>query len=257
MNNRSILIVIGFMLAVLILLVFIKPEMMISPGKVIDAHHEFASDCFKCHTPLLGSTPDKCIACHKVAEIGIKTTKGQDITGEDKNVAFHQKLVEDECVACHSDHKGVMFFRPPNQFSHELLQVATQKQCDSCHQGPDDTLHRKIKGNCGQCHTQDAWQPATFEHEKYFILDRDHDADCATCHVDNNYASYTCYGCHEHSRAGVRGEHHEEGIRDFENCVECHRSADEDEAERIWKRKRRSEDHYRDSDERHRYRDDD
>lgn len=31
----------------------------------------------------------------------------------------------------------------------------------------------------------------------------------------------------------------EEGIRDFENCVKCHRSADEDEAERAWKSIRR------------------
>lgn len=32
-------------------------------------------------------------------------------------------------------------------------------------------------------------------------------------------------------------EHVEEGIRDYENCVECHRSGDEDEAKRIWRSK--------------------
>ena len=32
-----------------------------------------------------------------------------------------------------------------------------------------------------------------------------------------------CYGCHEHTPANIRAEHEEEGIRDFENCVECHR----------------------------------
>ena len=60
-----------------------------------------------------------------------------------------------------------------------------------------------------------------------------------TCHVDNIYDAYTCYGCHEHSRAKIRREHLEEGIRDYENCAECHRSGDEDEAERLWKSKRR------------------
>ena len=87
-------------------------------------------------------------------------------------------------------------------------------------------------------HTQEAWLPATFEHEKYFRFDRHHDTDCATCHVNNDYGSYTCYGCHEHSRSKIRAEHVEEGIYQYENCVECHRSGDEDEAERIWRSKR-------------------
>ena len=239
MSKRLILFIITAIVVVLVFLVFTQPQLMISPGKVIDAHREFAEDCFKCHTPMLGSTAQKCIACHTVAEIGIKTTKGRDITRDAKDAAFHQELVVAECVACHSDHKGVMKFRPANQFSHALLPPATQRQCDHCHDNPGDSLHKKIKGNCGECHTQDAWQPATFEHEKYFRFDRDHDTDCDTCHVDNNYARYTCYGCHEHSRSNVREEHLEEGIKDFKNCVECHRSADEDEAERIWERKRR------------------
>jgi hypothetical protein len=53
--------------------------------------------------------------------------------------------------------------------------------------------------------------------------------------MDNDFNQYTCYGCHEHSRSNIRGEHREEGIYDYENCVECHRSADEDEAERLWR----------------------
>ena len=59
-----------------------------------------------------------------------------------------------------------------------------------------------------------------------------------TCHIDNDYSNYTCYGCHEHSRSKIREEHVEEGIYDYENCVECHRSGDEDEAECIWRSKR-------------------
>ncbi|MEZ5588318.1 MAG: hypothetical protein R3E46_14700 [Sedimenticolaceae bacterium] len=56
-------------------------------------------------------------------------------------------------------------FRPISQFSHTLLQQGLQEQCDSCHGGPGDALHLKIEGNCAQCHTQQAWLPATFEHE--------------------------------------------------------------------------------------------
>lgn len=49
------------------------------------------------------------------------------------------------------------------------------------------------------------------------------DGTCETCHKNNDYSLYTCYGCHEHSQAKIRAEHVEEGIQNFENCVECHR----------------------------------
>jgi hypothetical protein len=48
--------------------------------------------------------------------------------------------------------------------------------------------------------------------------------------VANDYKKYTCYGCHEHTPAKIKREHLEEGIRNFDNCVECHRSGDKDEA---------------------------
>lgn len=240
MKNKAIIIVAINLFALILLAIFL-PQLMISPGKPIDAHAEIATDCFACHTVFIGSTPDKCITCHKVKEIGIKTTKGIPIAKEKKNVAFHQKLIEEDCIACHSDHKGVKAFRPISQFSHKLLDPTLQKQCNDCHSNPGDALHLKIKGNCGQCHTQESWLPATFDHEKYFRFDRHHDTDCATCHVNNNYDSYTCYGCHEHSRSEIREEHIEEGIVNYEDCVECHRSGDEEEAEYIWRSMRKKQ----------------
>ena len=237
MKNKTVILIVAVNLAALVLLAIFTPQLMVSPGKPIDAHAELATDCFACHTAFIGSPPAKCIVCHKVEEIGKKTTKGLPIEKEKKNVAFHQKLIEDDCVSCHSDHKGVKAFRPISHFSHNLLEKTLQKQCDSCHSNPVDDLHRKVKGNCSQCHTQDAWTPATFEHEKYFRFDKDHDTECETCHINNDYADYTCYGCHEHSRSEIREEHVEEGIRDYENCTECHRSGDEDEAKRIWRSK--------------------
>jgi hypothetical protein len=235
MNRKAVLSVILANLAFLLALAFVYPHLMISPGKLIDAHLELTTDCFACHTPFLGSTPEKCIVCHKVDEIGLVTTKGLPIAGEKKGVAFHQKLVEDDCVACHSDHKGVKAFRPIGQFSHALLDPSLEKQCDGCHGSPGDALHQKIVGNCGQCHTQDAWTPATFDHDQYFRFDQNHTTECVTCHIDNDYGKYTCYGCHEHSRSKIREEHVEEGIYDYENCVECHRSGDEHEAELLWR----------------------
>lgn len=238
MKNKIIILSVSALLALLVLLTIFRPEMMIRPGKLIDAHADLASDCFGCHTPLLGSTPEKCIACHKVAEIGKQTTKGLAIAGEKKNVAFHQKLIEDDCVACHSDHNGVKAFRPIGQFSHKLLEPAVIKECNGCHKNPGDALHQKIEGNCSSCHILQRWTPATFEHEKYFRFDKHHRTECETCHMENDYSSYTCYGCHEHSRSKIREEHVEEGIYDYETCVDCHRSGDEDEAKYLWRANR-------------------
>lgn len=238
MKHKTTLLIVAANLAVLILLAVTVPHLMISPGNPIQAHAGFADDCFACHAPFIGSTAERCISCHKVEEIGIKTTKGMPIGKEKKSVVFHQKLVERDCVACHSDHKGVKAFRPISRFSHDLLEPTLQKQCDGCHLNPGDALHFKIKGNCAQCHTFDGWTPATFDHDSYFLLDRDHDAECETCHVGSDYNNYTCYGCHEHSRSNIREEHYEEGIRDYENCVECHRSGDEDEAKWRWRSRR-------------------
>ncbi len=238
MKHKTITLIVAVNLAALVLLAILSPHLMISPGKPIAAHAEFATDCFACHTPFIGSTPSKCIACHKTEEIGIKTTKGLAIDREDKNVAFHQELIEEDCVACHSDHKGVQAFRPIGQFSHQLLQPNVEKQCDGCHVNPGDPLHQKIEGSCNSCHTQERWTPATFEHKKYFRFDKHHRTDCKSCHIENDYSTYTCYGCHEHSRSKIREEHVEEGIYDYEICVECHRSGDEDEAKHLWRTKR-------------------
>lgn len=235
MKNKIVIAVVLVNLAVLLVLAFVYPQQMVSPGSPIAAHAEIATDCFACHSPFLGSSAAKCVTCHKVDEIGLMTTKGLPIGKEKKNVAFHQKLIEDDCVACHSDHKGVKAFRPIGRFTHRLLEPAVREQCDGCHSRPGDALHQKITGNCKQCHSQEAWSPATFEHDKYFRFDRHHDTQCETCHVSNIYDRYTCYGCHEHSRSSIREEHVEEGIRDYENCVECHRSGDEDEAKYLWR----------------------
>ena len=236
-KNIPVLLVSANLLVIVLLSLFL-PELMISPGKTIDAHAEISSDCFACHSVFIGSPQEKCIACHQVDEIGLKTSKGLSIDKENKNVAFHQQLLQDDCTSCHSDHKGVKAFRPISQFSHNLLQPALQEKCDSCHQNPDDRLHKKITGNCKQCHSQDSWTPATFDHDEYFRFDRHHDTECETCHIQNDYSEYSCYGCHEHSRSKIRSEHYEEGIRDYENCAECHRSGDEHEAKRLWRSKR-------------------
>ncbi|MFH1496052.1 MAG: class III cytochrome C family protein [Pseudomonadota bacterium] len=210
-------------------LVFTYPHLMVEPGKLIPGHKQLEADCFACHTPLKGADSKLCVSCHKPDEIGRLTTVGLPIAKPLTSTPFHQKLVSQDCLACHSDHAGVKRFRRQGRFSHALLNKETREQCQDCHKSPTDSLHQQITGNCSQCHSQDKWVPATFDHNKYFELDRDHSAKCVTCHVRNDYQRYTCYGCHEHTPGNIRSKHIEEGIRDYNNCVECHRNANEDD----------------------------
>ena len=279
MKGHWLWIVIVANLLVLVGLVFVYPHLMVSPGPLVPGHAALATNCFACHAPLRGASTDRCVACHALRDIGLRTTKGVAIKAAwaagatQLKVSFHQELTEQNCMACHSDHAGPKLTqRSQKRFSHALLRTETRDRCESCHstpsnemhrnlrigcakchrveawkpasfdhtalpaaelgrcetchKAPSDSLHRRILGNCGQCHTPKAWKPATFEHDKFFVIDKDHDASCATCHTADDYSQYTCYGCHEHTPANVRGKHIEEGIQHFENCVKCHRSAD-------------------------------
>lgn len=227
--NRIVKIILAVNLIAIAILVFVYPHLMVGPGKLIPGHKQLEADCFACHAAFTGADSERCVTCHKPAEIGRLTTAGLPIKNPLTSTPFHQKLISQDCVACHSDHAGVKRFRQQGMFNHNLLNKQTREQCHGCHKSPADSLHKQITGNCGQCHDQEQWTPATFDHNKYFELDRDHNARCVTCHERNDYSRYTCYGCHEHSPSGIRREHIEEGIRNFDNCVECHRNANEDD----------------------------
>ena len=227
-KGRWLLWVIAANLMALVALAFVYPHLMVSPGPVVAAHAEIATDCFACHKPWRGASAPLCISCHALPDIGLRTSKGVAIVKASSppriKAAFHQDLIEQDCVACHTDHRSPRLAQQNRKsFSHQLLRTSVRQQCESCHQKPTDKLHQKLSGDCQACHRQDAWKPATFEHDKLFVLDRDHNAECATCHKASNYSTYTCYGCHEHTAANIRNEHEKEGIRDYQDCVECHR----------------------------------
>lgn len=225
--SRTLKFVLLVNLVALAVLAFVYPHLMVGPGKLIPGHKQLETDCFACHAPFKGASSEQCTDCHKLADIGRLTTLGQPIAKPLTSTPFHQQLVSRDCIACHSDHAGVKSFKQEGHFNHALLKAETRQECQQCHKSPSDSLHKQVSGKCTQCHKQERWTPATFDHDKYFALDNDHNTRCVTCHVRNDYSRYTCYGCHEHSLANIRGEHIEEGIRDFDNCVKCHKSSRE------------------------------
>jgi hypothetical protein len=164
----------------------------------------------------------------------------------------HDRLPRDlagDCAACHNgqipedalhhdvggscgDCHGMASWSPAD-FDHALLGAAPA--CGTCHLAdkPVDDLHRTLDpvANCTPCHRTKAWKPADYDHTPWFRFDRNHPARCADCHMPGKgYQDYSCTGCHIHSPARVAAEHRKEGIVDWRNCVECHRSGDEDEA---------------------------
>lgn len=180
--------------------------------------------CTSCHTDHAGLNPtlatkgfehgmlpktiiNDCIACHQ---------KPAD--------KLHQQLTN-ACAKCHTTTTWKQEFA----FDHDLIQPANRNNCVACHETPTDAFHRRLKDNCTKCHSTDKWVPSTFDHSAYFVLDGDHNARCETCHLNNNYDTYTCYGCHEHTVSNILNEHREEGISNITNCASCHKSGDENE----------------------------
>ncbi|MEQ1527932.1 MAG: cytochrome c3 family protein [Methylococcales bacterium] len=224
--NTILKIILAINLTVIALLVFIYPHLMVAPGKLIQGHQHLETDCFACHSPFTGADSERCLVCHKLAEIGLLTSTGQVIAKPANVIRFHQQLAGRNCIACHSDHDSIKRSQHQGQFNHALLKKELGSRCHDCHAVPKDLLHQQIAGNCSQCHNQEKWLPTTFDHHKYFKLDNEHNARCVVCHGGSDFSRYTCYGCHEHTPETIRNEHLEEGIRDFDNCVHCHRSSD-------------------------------
>ena len=226
MKQRWVLLLIAANLVGITALVFLYPHFMVAPGPLVRSHASLETNCFVCHAPLRGAVAERCIACHMVSEIGLRTTKGAPIVRASTIVPFHQGLTSQNCMACHTEHSKPMLTpggRPA--FSHALLNAAIGEGCASCHTAPETAVHSAMTGQCKECHSQDGWKPATFDHSRFFVLDGDHNAACTTCHTTSDRRQYTCYGCHEHTKDNIRAKHIGEGIPNFTNCVSCHRSA--------------------------------
>lgn len=217
-------------------LIALSPRLSLSSGPLTEGHADFAGNCLGCHTPLRGLPAGKCIACHPLDSIGIaRRALVQPASARPALAGMHTEFRTADCLNCHTDHAGSHPKGATRAFRHENLSPSLQRRCVGCHEGerPADALHRQVADDCASCHGTRGWRPARFEHERYFVLDRDHDVSCKTCHIESaGYKQYTCYGCHEHTPARIDAGHREEGISNLRDCVRCHRSAQGEAGER-------------------------
>ena len=262
MKQLYILLAIG--LAIFLIIQF--PHATINPGELVVAHQKLNNNCFSCHKPFGGIANEKCISCHSLKDIGKnnlsknkKPPFHQQLSNQECSSCHseHQGLIPEHplggfkhallsptivnnCISCHqkpSDnlHNQVsttcnschqtQSWKGSTSFNHENL--LNKSNCVSCHQKPKDNFHIAINDNCNKCHSTSKWMPSTFDHSAYFILDQNHQTTCNTCHSKNNYSSFTCYGCHEHTERKIIAEHSEEGIYNISNCTSCHKSGNE------------------------------
>jgi hypothetical protein len=210
---------------------------VLSPGKLIQGHAKWDEDCKACHVKFDRAAQDRlCMDCHK------------DIGGDVRaRAGYHGRLKPQACNECHTDHKGrsekIAAFDTKRfdhaQTDYPLRGKHVQTECAKCHEAgkkwresPNDcnACHRKDdvhKGSlgpkCGDCHTENNWKEAKFDHSKTrFALEGKHvDTKCGDCHknkADYKDAPRTCVGCHKKDDDGAKGHKGQFG----EKCESCH-----------------------------------
>jgi len=224
----------------------------LSPGELSKGHShlEGLTNCTKCHELGHKVSNEKCLACHTELKERIDQKKGLHtsvfVKGKD-------------CFQCHSDHHGLKFeivrFKT-DTFNHELtgynLEGAHAKnQCTDCHKKAfisdpelakksftylglqteclachDDYHQQTLTGNCTNCHSQNAFKPATkFNHQNtsFQLLGKHNQVACQKCHKitteqGKKFQQFkgvkagNCTDCHSDVHNNKLGQ----------NCTDCH-----------------------------------
>ena len=163
-----------------------------------------AQDCYACHQDKdqhKGQFGTDCSTCHDPSSWG-----NAKFDHSRSNFPLTGKHLDAACEDCHKDgrFKGL------------------DAACVACHAEPAEHAG-KFGTDCISCHSTSAWSPASFKGKHTFPLNHGEGgaAACTTCHPAD-LTSYTCYGCHEHDEARIRAKHVEEGISNFQDCIQCH-----------------------------------
>ncbi len=153
-------------------------------------------NCSDCHTDAhKGEFNEDCAKCHVQDGFEHPTFKHKKPFYELQGA--HKKLM---CEECH----------PVRRFKD------TPKNCIDCHH--DQHKGRMSTTDCQQCHTQNAFSPSTFKHEKpnYVLTGKHKTLPCSDCHQERNFApaDTSCATCHREEHKGQLSL----------NCQECHQT---------------------------------
>ncbi|MEZ4896287.1 MAG: hypothetical protein R2806_05605 [Saprospiraceae bacterium] len=189
--------------------------------------------CAQCHTNGYSGTPTACVSCH------------QDNYNATTDPNHKTSGFSTDCASCHSesawqpanfDHNKTTF---PLRGAHSSVACAqchtngytgTPTACVSCHQDDYNSTidpNHKTSGfstDCKSCHSETAWQPANFDHNKTaFPLRGAHSSvACAQCHTNGYTGTPTaCVSCHQDDfNATTDPNHKTSGFST--DCKSCH-----------------------------------
>ena len=194
------------------------------------------TDCAGCHVNgVFVGTPTDCYTCHKT---DFETVKSPD------HVAAQ---FDQNCLVCHTDGAWT-----PSAFDHDQtgfmlvgahsntdcaschvngVFVGTPTDCFSCHQrdyentqNPNHVL-AQFSAQCLDCHTQNAWSPALFDHNltRFSLTGAHSNVDCASCHANGVFANIPmdCFSCHQTDYNRARDPNHA-SARFPQECEQCH-----------------------------------
>ncbi len=197
-------------------------------------------DCASCHAGGYSGTPTDCAACHQT-DFNQSTNPNHVVLG-----------LSTDCAQCHTtnpDWSPAEFDVHNNYYVLQGAHAAIANECASCHNGnynntpntcvgchlsdynntndPDHQL-AQFPTDCAQCHSQNAWEPSTFDHDgMYFpIYSGKHENEwdqCNDCHTNpNDYAVFTCLTCHTLSE--TNNDHDEVSGYQYNSnaCLACH-----------------------------------
>ncbi len=193
---------------------------------LVAAHLEVK--CQDCHLNGYENTPTECISCHEKDDI-------------------HLGKYGLDCAACHQadlwqnayfDHNQSRFILDGAHTDLECqschlngIYSGTPIECAGCHQDPEFHLNMFTNQTCNTCHHTAAWKPAQYTGPHNFPYNHGEKNNfCMDCHQPN-LTVWTCYPCHNQNEM-IR-EHREEGISELSNCLRCHPTGQENEAEGI------------------------
>jgi len=165
-----------------------------------DAHAR--ASCAECHRdPSYKNTPMECVACHARDDVH-KGGRGPD------------------CGACHNADKWKSATYDHAKLAHFALNGAHAKvTCEACHRSGDtkakvpdqcagchaanDRHGGRFGDDCKQCHNEERWKDAHYDHEKqgHWELKGKHaKVDCHSCHtgpISGPKLPKDCAGCHK------------------------------------------------------------
>lgn len=173
--------------------------------------------CEACHLkPGYKDTPRECAACHRKEDV-------------------HKGRYGAKCGDCH----GAAAWKPAT-FDHDATRFVLRQRhraikCDACHAGAlyrdklettcvgchkADDQHRGALGpQCGNCHDEQSWKRAKFDHAKtrFALAGKHAPLECRACHADALHLKDTpmaCISCHrkDDTHKGRYGE----------KCESCH-----------------------------------